>query len=178
MTTQWVRFRWDLGAVLQGTRPTQPPFVFRSATAEDAEAVSRVISSGFSLDSAWGDVSKGFIEQVRKLADDAFEQPEPPCVVVQHGTRVIGVSVVTTDPTAGNHLVTGPCILHEYRSRGLGSLLLYFSLEFLKDRGLQTAYGVTRARTVAARFVYAKYGSASEPCDFGSDPESYASIAA
>lgn len=178
MTTKWLRFRWDLSAVVHGAIPGQPPFVLRTAVREDRDAASRVISSGFSTESGWGDISKGCVQQVRKLADEAFEQEEPPCVVIQHGARIIGVSVLATDASAANHLVTGPCILHEYRSRGLGSQLLHASLEFLKDQGLPHASGLTRAQTVAARFVYPKFGSSSEPCEVGFGPENRDRVAA
>ncbi len=178
MTIQWQRFRWDLSAVVHGAHPAEPPFAFRAAAREDRDAAGRVISSGFSTESGWGDISKGCIQQVRKLADDAFEHEEPPCIVVQHGTRIIGVSVLAPEASALNHLITGPCILHEYRSRGLGSLLLYYSLECLKEQGLTVVSGVTRARTVAARFVYPKFGSTSEPCEAGFGPENPARVAA
>ena len=69
------------------------------------------------------------------------------------GARIIGVSVLDRAENAENHLLTGPCILHEYRSRGLASLLLRSSLDTLRTAGLKHAYGIARDKTAAARFV-------------------------
>jgi ribosomal protein S18 acetylase RimI-like enzyme len=54
----------------------------------------------------------------------------------------------------------------EYRNRGIGSRLLHASLEALGGRGVSVASGVTRAKTVAARHVYPKFGGVAESISF------------
>jgi ribosomal protein S18 acetylase RimI-like enzyme len=53
----------------------------------------------------------------------------------------------------------GICVLNEYRSRGIGSFLLYKSLQHLKEKGLKTAHVLTRRGVTAERFLYPKFGS-------------------
>jgi len=115
------------------------------------------------MDSGWGDVAKSLQEILHRKIEQSLSKEEGRCLVLLHGARVIGVSVLNVSEEADNNLVSGPCILHEYRSRGLGSQLLRASLVALKDAGLRKAYGVTRARTTSARFVYSKFGGASSP---------------
>ena len=90
---------------------------------------------------------------MERFVDDAFDKGRemPSCVVAQHGSRIIGVSVLDADPDSLNHLSSGPVILHEYRNRGLGSALLAASLNFLRQEGLSKVRGVTRANSTAAR---------------------------
>jgi len=103
---------------------------------------------------------------MERFVDDAFDKGRemPSCVVAQHGSRIIGVSVLDADPDSLNHLSSGPVILHEYRNRGLGSALLAASLNFLRQEGLSKVRGVTRANSTAARFIYSKFGSQQIAC--------------
>ena len=67
----------------------------------------------------------------------AFEPEESGiCLALRHGLRMIGASILIPDPAAGNHLTPGPCVLMEYRNRGLGTALLEESLRQLRDAGL------------------------------------------
>ena len=86
-------------------------------------------------------------------------------MVVLHGSRVIGASVLDLAVDAEFHLLTGPCILHEYRSRGLGSALLHQSLVRLREEGLRRVTASARVNSVAARFIYPKFGGAAEPIE-------------
>ena len=52
---------------------------------------------------------------------------------------MIGASILVPDPTRGNHLTPGPCVLMEYRNRGLGTALLEESLRQLRAAGLSRA---------------------------------------
>ena len=82
-----------------------------------------------------------------------------------HGTRIIGASLLDPDPEAESNLVTGPCILNEYRSRGIGTALLYLSLRALRDAGLSEARALTKGNVPAAKFVYTKFESVNEPVE-------------
>ena len=66
------------------------------------------------------------------------------CLALRHGLRMIGASILVPDPTAGNHLTPGPCVLMEYRNRGLGTALLEESLRQLRAAGLSRAAGLTK----------------------------------
>jgi len=135
----------------------------RPAEKEDREDVLRTISSTFTIDSTWGDVSREMLQKTDEAIELAFDEVPPTCLVLLHGTRIVGASAMTTNPDAENHLLTGPCILHEYRNRGLGCGLLYASLTFLRDRQIDVVRGITRANTTASRFVYPRFGGTGTP---------------
>ena len=67
---------------------------------------------------------------------------------------------------APSHLISGPCVLAEYRSRGIGTTLLHESLEHLKAAGLATAFGVSKDNVPASRFIYPKFGSTNTEFDY------------
>jgi len=163
----WICFEWKTSG-LPKPEIEVAPLVLRPAAKEDAGAVSRVVISAMAMDSSWSDVTKSLGEKLSAEVAEVFEQPEPSCVVLVHGTRVIGASVMDLDPDSANHLLSGPCVLHEYRNRGLGTNLLRGSLEFLAKNGVTQARGHTRSNSVSARFVYPKFGGKSSPLE--SDP--------
>lgn len=158
----WVRFEWDLskGAV---SVPAVPPLSVKAALPEDRDTVLKVVLTAFELDSAWGDVVRKLEEAMSRHVREAFDSGEPSCVVVRHGARIIGASLLAPDPAAENHLASGPMILHEYRNRGVGTALLAASLEHLRAHGVVKARGVTRANSVVERFVYPKFSGVSSP---------------
>lgn len=173
MTTTWLRFTWDLGN-LTGIEGVISPYQLRPATPEEEEVVEKVTVSAFSMDSGWGNLQSPFVENIRRQVAASFGK-DAPCqsLVLLHGSRIIGSSVLCAQSSAPNHLVTGPCILHEYRSRGLGSQLLGASLLALRDAGLKSASGITREKTTSARFLYPKFGGTPEPWtpDFETTPK-------
>lgn len=156
----WTCFEWKTVGV-PTVAGVVTPLVIRAAKPEDREVVKRVLAMSFSMDSFWNDVTRIVAERFNKACDEAFENEEPPCVVLTHGSRIVGASLLDLAPESASHLVSGPCILHEYRNRGFGCVLLQASLVFLREHGLQAARGITRANSVAARFVYRKFGSVS-----------------
>lgn len=163
MNHDWLQFHWDLGAVSGNGRAALPPFVFRRGEADESDTILRVVSSALMMERAWSGAHGTFAAALEKECAAALEAESPAVVIVQHGSRIIGASVLTTAEDAEFHLLTGPCILHEYRSRGLGGALLHDSLEFLKGEGLRTARGIARVNSTAARFVYPKFGGTQEP---------------
>ncbi len=172
MLISWLRFEWDLTGLPVDSDKGIAPFVIRSAVKEEEDVVQKVAVSAFNMDTGWGDARTLISDRISKNIHRAFDRETPACVVLQHGSRIIGVSAL--DPSeSDNHLTTGPCILHEYRSRGLASLLLHASLVNLREAGLKRAYGIVREKTAAARFVYPKFGGTSFPwtADLGHSPK-------
>ncbi len=159
----WVRYCWNaemLGEPTPGKLPVN--CVVRPAARRDLDAVQLVIENSFTLDTDWAEYYKRFRVSLAEQVEQAFEQSDSGCLVLAHGTRIIGASVFSLDPSADNHLISGPCILLEYRNRGLGSDTLWRTLQALRQSGLKKMYGVTR-RTVPPKFVYPKFGGISEP---------------
>ncbi len=158
MIISWLRFEWDLKKIPSDEPKVPSPFVLSRAQKNDHDAVQKVATSAFSMDTGWSDIQKSFAETILRNVRAGFEKDPPDCVILQHGSRIIGASIVNPGVGAENHLTTGPCVLHEYRGRGLGTALLRASLGQLRDAGLARAYGVAREKTAAARFVYPKFG--------------------
>ncbi len=163
MANDWQRFHWNLDKALDASRSVMPPFIFRAAASDDLAAVLKVVSSALLMERAWTGSATEFSHDLEKRCEQAFDGSSPACMVVQHGSRVIGASVLKLDEGADFHLITGPCILHEYRSRGFGTALLHQSLERLREEGLRRATALARVNSTAARFVYPKFGGVAEP---------------
>jgi len=164
MTISWLRFEWDLKKLPAAEIVIPPSYVLRAVEKDDEAVIQKVTASAFSMDTGWGDTQKIIVERMRVNTGLAFEKDgKGGCVVLQHGSRIIGSSVLRFDQEADNHLTTGPCILHEYRSRGLGSLLLQASLLALREAGLTRAFGMAPEKTAAARFIYPKFGGVATP---------------
>lgn len=163
----WLCFEWKTAGLPKTEAPFHP-LVLRPAGQEEKEGVAKAIKSAFSMDSAWGDVSRPLADKLALDIEAAFSDADPSCVVLAHGSRVIGASVLNIDPDADNHLVSGPCIVHEYRNRGLASGLLAASIAFLGQKDIPVARGLTRANSITARFIYPKFSGASHV--FSGDP--------
>jgi len=114
------------------------------------------------MDSAWNDSFAMAEHYLTAAVGRLFNEQEPLCLVIPKGNRLIAASLLDPDPDSVQQLVSGPMVTMEYRNRGIGTRLLHASLVALQERGLGTATGITRERTVAARHVYAKFGSISE----------------
>ena len=158
----WICFEWEATAAdLPVTAPAS--LTIRAATRDEKEIVGKVLLTAFSMDSAWGDISRRLNESMERFVEEAFAKGRetPSCVVAQHGPRIIGVSVMNADPNSPNHLPSGPMILHEYRNRGLGTALLAASLEYLRalHSGSATAY---RALSGHGIFRFPKAGDSAK----------------
>ena len=159
----WSRFSWSadtLGDQTPGKSPVN--CVIRPAAKRELDAVQLVIEHSFTLDTDWAETYKRFRLSLADLVTRAFEETDPSCLVLAHGNRIVGASVYSLDPDLENHLVSGPCILLEYRNRGLGSETLWRTLQTLRQAGLKKMYGVTRKTVPAAKFVYPKFNGVAE----------------
>jgi GNAT superfamily N-acetyltransferase len=99
--------------------------------------------------------------QVKSSTAAAFNSESASWLALPHGGRIVGSTLLMTDPDAPAQLVPGPCILMEYRNRGLGSLLLCSALRHLRDGGMTHVCARTRESSPAARFLYPKFGGQS-----------------
>jgi len=166
---RWKRFTWDLAQLPKFEPRIASYFTIRTASRDEEKTVRNVIFTAFGLDTAWGDSFKlvrGFIES---QITSSFSHRAVPCLVITHGVRIIAASALNLNEDAPSHLISGPCVLSEYRSRGLGTALLYESLNHLKTTAsLAKATGICKDAVPAGRFVYPKFGSTSTDFDYAS----------
>lgn len=156
----WVCYSWNLANFASVCPEVVPPYAVRRAALEDLSMVKTIVLSSFTLDSEWNPFLREVRPRIEALLASAFdEKSEPLCLVVAHGSRIIGASLLSADREAANHLLTGPCISMEYRNRGLATVLLAQSLLALREAGLQEARGVTKQGSTASHFIYTKFDS-------------------
>jgi N-acetylglutamate synthase-like GNAT family acetyltransferase len=107
-------------------------------------------------------VLNDLLPRIRHDFEEKFSHREIDCLVITHGNRTIGASLIKPSAEVSNHLLSGPCISSEYRNRGFGSLLLKESLLVVAKHGVSKVFGITRSGSPAAKFVYPKFGGTSE----------------
>jgi GNAT superfamily N-acetyltransferase len=156
---RWSRFTWELKKVPPFENPLGEAYAFRIATRAEESIVDRVVGSSLSLDSDWADQFAHFRDRLRADIRRAFSRESSPAVVIQHGTRIVAASALTSEAEAETNLISGPCVLAEYRNRGLGTALLHSSLVHLAQAALERAHAITKDNATAMRFVYPKFGS-------------------
>jgi N-acetylglutamate synthase-like GNAT family acetyltransferase len=158
----WLRFTWESKILPSASYLITEEYSIRRATKHEKTQVWQVISSCFLLDTCWNDVSNDLLPRIRHEFGEKFSHREIDCLVITHGNRTIGASLIKPSPEVSNHLLSGPCISNEYRNRGFGSLLLKESLLLVAKQGITKVYGTTRSSSPAAKFVYPKFGGTSE----------------
>lgn len=126
----------------------------------------KVISSSFVLDPMWSPELQEVTEKVEAWLQRAFASSACIFLALRHGTRIIGASVLSTEPSAEMHLIPGPCISTEYRNRGFGARLLEQALTRLREAGVVQASGVAKENVPVSKFLYPKFGATSERYDF------------
>ena len=161
----WVRFTWDLKKLPPLTAELPEHYHIGPATDDDEIALRKVFSSSFMLDPVWNPAIGPIMQVMDAWLDHAIGADLTMCLVLRHGQRIIGASILSFDPGAGNHLAPGPSILMEYRNRGLGTSLFERSLDTLRQAGLVRASGIARENAPVARFLYPKFGAVTEPLD-------------
>jgi GNAT superfamily N-acetyltransferase len=163
---QWVRFTWDLNKFPTLGAALPAHYSFTAASHEDEKELRAVISRSFAHDTSWGDA----IHEVSGMLDGWLEHAFDPekaavCLALRHGLRMIGAAILLPEPAAENHLSPGPCVLMEYRNRGLGTALLGESLGRLREAGLSRAVALTKGNAPAAKFLYPKFNGVLTPDD-------------
>ena len=164
---RWKRFTWNLNTLPPTGPELTSQFKIRPLAKEEEKLARNVISSAFRLDADWSDALNMMQDRFESDLDEVFASKEAPsCLVLTHGTRIIGASALSFGKDSASNLVSGPTILVEYRNRGLGSALLYHSLKSLKEEGLRQAHGLSKANMPAAKFLYPKFDSVAEEYEF------------
>ena len=151
------RYRWKLADLQPGSVSVPAPFTLRPAGEQESEDAVRVVQASYDLDPDWSGCAKHIIKTILPGLRRTFED-EATCLFVLHGNRVIAASAYDPEPADGIHLVTGSCVLIEYRNRGIGGALLHATLEALRTRGLTEAVGLARPGTPSAKFFCSKFG--------------------
>ena len=155
---QLAQFRWNLTSLSTPVAEIAKPFTLRTAGEQELDDALRVLKASYDLDPEWSGCDKYVEQSVIAGAKRALASGGE-CLFVLHGNRVIAASVYHPEPAAGDmHLVSGPCVLIEYRSRGIGGSLLGATLEALRGRGLSEALGRTRPNGPSAKFLCSKFG--------------------
>jgi predicted N-acetyltransferase YhbS len=163
---RWRRFTWNLSDLPTLAPPLAERYSLRPAHRDDADAVRHAILNAFKIDSAWSDSFAAVRDWLEQQIGFAFERETTPALVAMHGQRIIGASAFTTEMDAESHLISGPCVFMEYHNRGLGSALLYHTLNHLKNSGLEQVHGVTKDNVAMAKFLYPKFGSTGTEHEF------------
>lgn len=156
--TRWVNFVWDLAG--NEWPVITPPRQYRLSLvkAAEREQLQSVIEKSFALDPGWNAALHMIDAQMKSSIAAAFDSESASWLALQDGARIVGGTLLMTDPNAPAQLVPGPCILMEYRNRGLGTLLLCSALRHLQDAGMVRARAKTRENSPAARFLYPRFG--------------------
>jgi len=152
-----VRFRWKLADLPSGQAAMPGPYSLRAAGEQEMEDALRVIQASYNLDPEWSGCAKHIDDVVLPGVRRVFEG-EATCLFLLHGNRVIAASAYDPAPADGIHLVSGPCVLIEYRNRGIGGALLQATLEALRSHGAAEACGQVRPGTPSAKFLCTKFG--------------------
>ena len=159
----WVQFVWNLAALPQTGTELPEHYEISQATQEDESELRKAIASSFSLDPSWNSALPEIIETIDAWLDHAWEPTARACLVLRHGVRIIGATVLRLEPEAANHFSPGPCILVEYRNRGFGTCLLEHSLRVLRDTGFKSARAVATENSPVTKFLYPKFESTATP---------------
>src|SRR6266567_1599770 len=155
--TRWVNFVLDLAETKLPAIRAPRQFRLSLVKAAERRQLQEVIEKSFALDPGWNAALHMIDAQVKSSIAAAFNSESASWLALQHGARIVGTTLLMTDPGAPAQLVPGPCILMEYRNRGLGTLLLSSALHHLRDAGMDCAC----ASSPAARFLYPKFGRQS-----------------
>jgi GNAT superfamily N-acetyltransferase len=164
---RWVRFNWELEKLPALGHSLPEHYHFAPVAPADEADVRTVVYRSFAHDTAWGDA----LHEVEAMLDGWLERVFDPeiggaqCVTLRHGLRIIGATILLPDSAAENHLAPGPCVLMEYRNRGLGSALLGEALRQLQEAGIARATARTKENSPAAKFIYPKFNGIAQPDD-------------
>lgn len=167
----WSLFHWKTVTLPKPPRLASS-FSIRAAFFDEKEVATQVAMLSLKMNTEWHEATLTVTSAILEGSKRAFvDNDTTSCLVITHGKRIIGVSMLDIRPEAPYHVLSGPWVLAEYRNRGFGSALLYASLEQLAKQGIQEVSGATYANSVSSRFVYSKFGgmkTLAAPPDFSS----------
>lgn len=162
----WVQFTWDLSEVPAAGSSLPEHYEITAASADDEKELRRVITSSFALDPEWNPTMQEVMQTIDGWLAEALQPQLNTAIVLRHGLRIIGASVLSIHPDRDNHLSPGPCILMEYRNRGLGTTLLERSLQTLREAGFSRVNGIAKENSPVTKFLYTKFGGSASPYEF------------
>ena len=153
----WSLFHWKT-AILPKQPLLDPSFSIRQALIEEKEVATQVAILSLRMNTEWHEAALLATQAILEASKRAFTDHETTsCLVITHGKRIIGTSILDVRPEAPYHLLSGPWVLTEYRNRGFGSILLHASLQKLAEQGINEASGITVDQSTSARFIYPKF---------------------
>ena len=156
-TKPWSLFHWKTAALPKPLRLAHA-FSIRTAFSDEKETATHVALLSLKMNTEWHEAHHTVTYAISEGSKRAFvDHDTTSCLVITHGKRIIGASMLDIRPEASYHLLSGPWVLAEYRNRGLGSALLYASIEQLAKEGIEEVAGITFSHSIAARFVYPKF---------------------
>jgi GNAT superfamily N-acetyltransferase len=158
----WLKFTWNLSSI-----PEVLPVVgslpdVRVGEEGDEGQFWEAMERSFKTEIAWGPLQNERIAECRDLAPDPMDGRDVRTIVLEDGKRIVGGSLLSIDTESSRHFLSGIFVIEEYRCRGAGEALLWKSLNFLKENGLNHAIAVTRSNLSAAKYLYPKYNASRE----------------
>jgi predicted GNAT family acetyltransferase len=141
--------------------------LLKSATRDHEQEIHDLVDRAFKFEQQWSGSFSKIAAPLHERIQQAFRSQINAAISLMHGSRIIAASCLCTDPDAAFHFISGPCVLPEYRSRGLGTALLIESLITLKASEVHVARAISKEGTIATKFVYRKLNSVAEPHPHG-----------
>jgi hypothetical protein len=161
--SSWKLFSWNLTLLNEEPVPLPHGLIVSPASKADESTILALVERSFTTDAQWTGSYGPISEALHARIHEAFRSQNFPALTILHGPRIIAAASFSTEADAENHLFCGPCVLPEYRSRGLGSALLLESLRTLRNLDLHVARALCKDGTTASKFVYPKFRSVCEP---------------
>src|SRR5437899_4874695 len=150
--SRWVNFVWNLAGNELPAIAAPRQYRLSLVKAGEHGQLRGVIEKSFALDPGWNAALHMIDAQVKSSIAAAFDSESASWLALQHGARIVGGTLLMADPDAPAQFVPGPCILMEYRNRGLGTLLLCSALRHLRDAGMVRAWAKPRTHSPAPSF--------------------------
>lgn len=162
---QWVKFTWKLKNLPESDESIDQRVEVRSAEKGEGDRVWHTIERAYTMDQGWMTGINARLAEMRKYVMKGLDEKTVHFLVLQDGGRIVGASGLILDDSLPRQLLTGITVVNEYRCRGAGTKLLFHSLKYLEEHGLEEASVVTRANVAAAKFLYPKFGGISQPVE-------------
>lgn len=162
---QWLRFSWDLKKLPEYPYSLENNLKIVEGYETEFEKVWEAVDRAYSTDSGWNIGVTRQLEELQPILRKGMAEKRHVNIALVHGPRIIGLSILDPKAEQRPQFVSGVCVLNEYRSRSLGSVLLYQSLKFLADNGLEQAAAYSKDKLTASKYLYPKFGGKSESVD-------------
>jgi ribosomal protein S18 acetylase RimI-like enzyme len=162
---EWIRFNWDLKKLPDESPKAGAGLEVRLGEEKECRDIATVIERACQAEHGWGVIRPQRVSESWEIVLRGMNEKNVRVLVLQDGRRIVGASVLCVAADAPRQLVSGICVLEEYHNRGWGTLMLWRSLKFLAESGLDKASVVTRSNVNAFRYLYPKYFSTRERLD-------------